>query len=247
MELKLEVAFSEADSMGYNIIAEIPGTDLKDQYVILGGHFDSWHAGTGATDDAAGVAVCMEAVRLIQSLGVKPRRTIRIALWGGEEQGLLGSRGYVSDHLAKRDTTAKGELKLEYKPEFDKTSAYFNLDNGTGKIRGIYLQGNEGVRSIFRSWLSPFRAMDASTLSSTNTGGTDHGSFDQVNIPAFQFIQDPIDYDTRTHHSNMDVYDRLQPEDLKQASVIMATFVWHAATRADLLPRKPKQPARGGF
>lgn len=245
LELQLEVQFSDKDSMGYNIIGEIPGSDLKDEVVMAGAHFDSWHTGTGATDNAAGSAVCMEAMRLFTTLGLKPRRTVRIALWGGEEQGLLGSRAYVADHLAVRDTTVKqGEAQYKHKPEFEKFSAYFNLDNGTGKIRGVYMQENEGVRNIFRQWLTPFQEMGASTLSTSNTGGTDHGSFDQVGIPGFQFIQDPIDYDTRTHHSNMDVYDRIQVEDMKQAAIIMASFAYHAAMRDEKLPRKSRAVQR---
>lgn len=243
MDLSFTAEFFDKDSMGYNIIAEIPGTDLKDEIVMLGAHFDSWHSGTGATDNGAGSAVCMEVVRILQATGLKPRRTIRIALWGGEEQGLLGSRAYVSQHVATRDTSVKtGPPRFDRKPEFDKLSAYFNLDNGTGKIRGVYMQGNEAVRPIFQTWLGPFRDVGAATLTISNTGGTDHGSFDQVGIPGFQFIQDPMDYDSRTHHSNMDVYDRIQADDMKQAAAIMATFVYHAAMRDQKIPRK-EEPA----
>jgi hypothetical protein len=246
MEVKITSRFHDDDIMGYNVIAEIPGTDLRDEIVMVGAHYDSWHAGTGATDNASGSAVCMEAVRIIQSLGLKPRRTIRIALWGGEEQGLLGSRAYVAKHFGRRvDNSADGssrqrsEIQFELTPDHDKFSAYFNLDNGTGKIRGVYLQGNEAVRPIFRAWLSPFRDLDASTLTISNTRGTDHLSFDAVGLPGFQFIQDPIEYSTRTHHTNMDVYDRIQEEDLKQSSIIMATFAYNAAVRDEKLPRKP--------
>ncbi|HEX4945343.1 MAG TPA: M20/M25/M40 family metallo-hydrolase [Blastocatellia bacterium] len=259
MEVDIKAKFHDDDQMAYNTIAEIPGTDLKDEIVMLGGHLDSWHSGTGATDNAAGCAVGMEAVRILKTLGVQPRRTIRIALWSGEEQGLLGSRAYVNQHFAERKTVpgqppaaqqfgggggggrgAQGPIVL--KPAHDKFSAYFNLDNGTGKIRGVYLQGNEAVRPIFRAWLEPFRDLGASTLTISNTGGTDHLSFDGVGLPGFQFIQDEIEYDTRTHHSNMDVYERLQADDMKQASVIMAAFVYNAAMRDEKLPRKPLPP-----
>lgn len=253
MEVQISAKFHDEDLNGYNIIAEIPGTDLKDEIVMVGGHFDSWHSGTGATDNAAGSAVAMEVVRIIQSLGLKPRRTIRIGLWGGEEQGLLGSRAYVSQHFGERQPLPAGQQPqggagmgmggpqgpLVLKPDHAKFSAYFNLDNGTGRIRGVYLQGNEAVRPIFRAWLAPFREMGASTLTLNNTGGTDHLSFDAVGLPGFQFIQDEVEYDTRTHHSNMDVWDRIQADDMKQASVIIASFVWQAATRDEKLPRKP--------
>jgi carboxypeptidase Q len=232
-------------------VAEIPGTDLKDEIVMLGGHMDSWHAGTGATDNGAGVSVAMEAVRIIQTLGLKPRRTIRIALWTGEEQGLLGSRAYVAKHFGKFEPPpgtmapafgppAPGS-KLVTTPEYEKFAGYFNLDNGTGKIRGVYLQGNESVRTLFRQWLMPFRDMGATTLSIANTGGTDHLSFDGIGLPGFQFIQDEIEYDTRTHHSNQDVFDRIQADDMKEAATIMAAFVYNAAMRDEKLPRKPVQ------
>jgi carboxypeptidase Q len=257
MEVNIAVEWQDADPMGYNTVAEIPGTDLKDEIVMLGGHMDSWHAGTGATDNGAGVAVAMEAMRIIQALGLKPRRTIRIALWTGEEQGLLGSAAYVAEHFGKLEPGNPGVVppgtpnsqpaappKLVTKPDYEKFDAYFNLDNGTGKIRGVYLQGNEAVRSIFRQWLMPFRdrpgenVWGAQTLSISNTGGTDHLSFDRVGLPGFQFIQDEIEYDTRTHHSNMDVFDRIQAEDMKQAATIMATFVYQTAMRDEKLPRK---------
>lgn len=233
LAINIKNQFYEADSLGYNTVAEIPGTDkkLKDELVMLGGHLDSWHAGTGATDNAAGCAVAMEAVRILKALGVQPRRTIRIALWSGEEQGLLGSRGYVEKHFGDRRT-------MQLKPEHEKFSVYFNLDNGTGKIRGIYLQENDAVRPIFTAWLEPFHDLGASTITIRNTGGTDHLAFDAIGLPGFQFIQDEIEYDTRTHHSNMDVYDHLQTGDLMQASVIMASFVYHAAMRDEKLPRK---------
>jgi hypothetical protein len=246
LEVQITAKFQDQDLMGYNVIAEIPGSDLKDEIVMVGGHFDSWHSGTGATDNAAGSAVAMEVVRILQALGVKPRRTIRIGLWGGEEQGLIGSRAHVEKHYAARQASAGAsagpqgqQAPITLKPAHDKFSAYFNLDNGTGKIRGVYLQGNEAVRPIFRAWLEPFRDLGASTLTSGNTGGTDHLSFDGVGLPGFQFIQDEIEYDTRTHHSNMDVYDRIQADDMKQASVIIAAFVYNAAMRDEKLPRKP--------
>jgi hypothetical protein len=246
MEVNINTRFYDQDQMSYNVIAEIPGTDLKDEVVMLGAHFDSWHAGTGATDNGAGSAVCMEALRIIQTLGLKPRRTIRIGLWSGEEQGLLGSRAYVAEHFGKRidqpGAQPEGQARspqFEIKPDNEKVAAYFNLDNGTGKIRGVYLQGNEEVRPIFRAWLAPFKDLGAMTLSLSNTGGTDHQSFDAVGIPGFQFIQDPVEYETRTHHSNMDVYDRIQEDDMKQAATIMAAFVYNAAMRDKRLPRKP--------
>ncbi len=251
MTVDLAVEWQDADLMGYNTIAEIPGTDLKDEVVMLGGHMDSWHGGTGATDNAAGVSVAMEAVRILQTLNLKPRRTIRIGLWSGEEQGLLGSRAYVAEHFGKMETpaaapgapaTAPGARpapgNLVTKPDYEKFSTYFNLDNGTGKIRGVYLQGNESVRPLFRQWLTPFRDMGAATLSISNTGGTDHLAFDAVGLPGFQFIQDEIEYETRTHHSNQDVFDRIQADDMKQAAIIMAAFVYNAAMRDEKLPRK---------
>jgi hypothetical protein len=246
MSVELKVEWQDSDPMGYNTVAEIPGSDLKDEVVMLGGHMDSWHAGTGATDNGAGVAVAMEAVRIIQALGLKPRRTIRIALWTGEEQGLLGSRAYVAQHFGKFDpppatpgASPPPGAKLIATPEYERFSSYFNLDNGTGKIRGVYLQGNESVRALFRQWLGPFRDLGATTLSISNTGGTDHLSFDAIGLPGFQFIQDEIEYETRTHHSNQDVFDRIQGDDMKQAATIMAAFVYNAAMRNEKLPRKP--------
>jgi hypothetical protein len=243
IEMNLDVAFTKVDS-GYNIIAEIPGTDLKDEVVMIGAHFDSWHGGTGATDNGTGSAVCIEALRILKALDLKPRRTIRIGLWGGEEQGLLGSRAYVKEHLGEREGSFMdprgGNIKL--KPAAEKFSVYFNNDNGTGKVRGVYMQGNESARPVFRNWLIPFKKMDAATITPLNTGGTDHLSFDGIGLPGFQFIQDPIEYDTRTHHSNMDVYDRAQPEDLKQAAVIMAAFAYNAAMRDEKFPRKSPTP-----
>lgn len=249
--INLGVKFHDDDLMSYNTIAEIPGTDKKDEIVMVGAHMDSWHSGTGATDNGAGSAVAMEAVRILKALNLQPRRTIRIGLWSGEEQGLYGSRAYVKDHLGVRadEGTPMAEMnammgggagaKINAKPEYDKFSAYFNLDNGTGKIRGVYLQGNEAVRPIFREWLAPFRDLGAATLSISNTGGTDHLSFDGIGLPGFQFIQDEIEYDARTHHSNMDVFDRIQGDDMKQAATIMAAFLYNAAMLDEKLPRKP--------
>ncbi len=245
LEMNLEVNFMKADSE-YNVIAEIPGTDLKDEIVMIGAHFDSWQGGTGATDNATGSAVCMEAMRILKTLNLTPRRTIRIGLWGGEEQGLLGSEAYVKQHFGDKDNP---EGKVNYKPDAEKFSVYFNDDNGTGKIRGVYMQGNEAVRPIFREWLKPFADMGASTLTLSNTGGTDHLSFDAISLPGFQFIQDEIEYSSRTHHSTMDVYDRAVEDDLKQASIIMASFAYHAAMRDEKMPRKPVPqpvPARVG-
>jgi hypothetical protein len=248
MTADLAVQWQDADPMGYNTIAEIPGSDLKDEVVMLGGHMDSWHAGTGATDNGAGVAVAMEAVRILKTLNLQPRRTIRVGLWTGEEEGLLGSRAYVAEHLgvlgdgsptASLAALIGGPLpKMTPKPEYEKFDAYFNLDNGTGKIRGVYMQGNENVRTLFRQWLMPFREMGAETLSISNTGGTDHLGFDAIGLPGFQFIQDEIEYETRTHHSNQDVFDRIQAEDLKQAATIMAAFVYNTAMMDEKLPRK---------
>jgi carboxypeptidase Q len=239
MEVSLDVNDSRVDSVA-NVIADLPGSDLKDEVVMIGGHLDSWHAGTGATDDATGVAVCLEAVRILKALDLKPRRTIRVGLWAAEEQGLLGSRAYVNRHFGERkpgaDSAAPPTTIL--KPEAEKFSVYFNNDNGTGKVRGIYLQGNESLRLMFRSWLAPFRSLGASTVTALNTGGTDHLSFTEVGLPGFQFIQDEIEYDTRTHHSNMDVYERVQEGDLQQAAVIMAAFAYNAAVRDEKIPRR---------
>jgi carboxypeptidase Q len=231
LEVNIKSEFVEAVD-GFNVIAEIPGTDKADEIVMVGAHLDSWHGATGATDNAAGCASAIEAVRLIMSSGLKPRRTIRIALWGGEEQGLLGSRAYVKEHFADRET-----MKLT--EQHAKLSGYFNLDNGTGKIRGVYAQGNDMMKPVFDAWLKPLNDLGATTVTNRNTGGTDHQSFDGVGLPGFQFIQDPIEYSTRTHHSNMDVYDHVQKGDLMQASAVIASFVFNTASRDDLLPRKP--------
>ncbi len=240
--LDLDASYVTTDSLGYNVVAEIPGTDpqVGDEIVMLGAHIDSWHTGTGATDNASGTAVMMEAVRILQQVfaetGRRPRRTIRIALWSGEEQGLLGSRAYVNEHFAALG--AWGEPPSSVRPAHAKLSAYYNFDNGTGKIRGVYLQGNEAVRPIFRAWLEPFHDLGAATLSYANTSSTDHIPFDDAGLPGFQFIQDPVTYG-RTHHTNMDVLDHASADDLKQAATLVAAFVYHTAQRDELLPRKP--------
>jgi hypothetical protein len=265
MAVDLKVKFNDDDLMAYNTVAEIPGTDLKDEIVMLGAHLDSWHSGTGATDNGAGVAATMEAVRIINAVKLKPRRTIRIALWSGEEQGLYGSKAYVSEHFgyftnetrsiaaasASKKDAGSGEgtstnstrntesRKLVRGPEYEKLSIYFNLDNGAGKIRGVYLQGNESLRPMFRRWLEPFRDLGAETLTLSNTGSTDHMSFDTIGLPGVEFLQDPLDYMTRTHHSNEDVFDRIQADDLKQAATIIAAFVYDAAMADEKMPRKP--------
>ena len=233
LDTEVKTKFYSKDLQGYNVIAEIPGTDplLKDEVVMIGAHLDSWQTGTGATDNASGSSVMMEVMRILKTLGVETKRTIRIGLWSGEEQGLLGSRGYVKNTFADPAT-------MQTTAAHEKFSGYFNIDNGTGKIRGIYLQGNEACRNIFSQWLAPFKDLGATTVTISNTGGTDHQSFDGVGLPGFQFIQDPIEYDTRTHHSNMDVYDHLIEADLKQMATIVASFVYNAAQRDAKLPRK---------
>ncbi len=232
VELDVEVTISDDAQDGVNVVAEIPGGKKKDELVMLGAHLDSWHGGTGATDNAAGCAVALEAMRILKTLNLGMDRTVRLALWSGEEQGLFGSRGYVRTHFGDPVTMA-------LKPDHARLAAYFNVDNGTGKIRGVYLQGNDMVRPIFEAWLAPFKDLGANTLSIADTDGTDHLSFDAVGLPGFQFIQDPLDYESRTHHSNLDVYDHVQPSDLMQASAILASFVYNAATRPGMLPRKP--------
>lgn len=253
MTVDVATQFHDEDAMAYNTIAEIPGTDAAraPELVMLGAHLDSWHSGGGATDNAAGSAVVMEAVRILTAIGVKPRRTIRVALWTGEEQGLLGSKAYAAAHFGElRNNPAAApdvngqRRELVKGADYEKLSAYFNLDNGTGKIRGVYLQGNVAVRPIFGEWLQPFANLDATTLSLSSVAGTDHLAFDQIGLPGFQFIQDPIEYETRTHHTNQDTLDRIQADDLKQAATIMATFIYQAAMRDGKLPRKPAASAR---
>jgi hypothetical protein len=231
VEIDLAARFQDDSLEGMNVIAEIPGGRRKEEVVMLGGHLDSWHSGTGTTDNAAGCAVALEAARILVSLKLPLDRTVRLALWGGEEQGLIGSRAWVKSHLGDPRT-----MKLT--PEHERFSCYFNLDNGAGKIRGIHLQGNDMARPIFEAWLAPFRDMGAATVAIRNTGGTDHLSFDAVGLPGFQFIQDPVDYGSRTHHSNLDVYDRAQASDMVQASMVLAAFVYQAANREEMLPRK---------
>lgn len=230
LQMDIENRFYD-DPKGFNVLAEIPGTDKADELVMLGAHLDSWHAGTGATDNAAGSAVMMEAMRILKAAGLKLRRTVRIGLWSGEEEGLLGSRAYVKAHFGDPAT-------MQLKPDHGQLSVYFNVDNGTGLIRGVYEQQNEAVAPIFSAWMQPFNAFGMSTLAMRGTGGTDHLSFDAVGLPGFQFIQDPVEYDSRTHHSNMDVYERIQPEDMMRNAVIVASFAYHAANRDEKLPRK---------
>jgi Zn-dependent M28 family amino/carboxypeptidase len=239
----------------FNVVGEIPGTDKADELVMLGGHLDSWHAATGAADNGCGVTAMMEAVRILKATGVKLRRTVRIGLWGAEEQGLIGSREYVAAHFANRQTlavpaagtppAAVGQRSggpqgpLEFKPEYDKLSAYYNIDNGTGAIRGIYLQGNDAAGPIFREWIEPLRNMGMTTVTIRNTGGTDHQSFDRVGLPGFQFIQDETEYNAIIHHTNLDTYERLQPNDMMKNATIAAVFVYLTANRDEKIPRKP--------
>ncbi|QQS39952.1 MAG: M20/M25/M40 family metallo-hydrolase [Acidobacteriota bacterium] len=234
MQVELDVEWDDSDTQGYNTIAEIPGTDLADEVVMIGAHLDSWHSGTGATDNGAGTTVVMEAMRILAASGLKPRRTIRVALWTGEEQGLLGSRAYVAKTFGSR---GEGGV-LNKTPAYDKFAAYYNLDNGTGQIRGIYAQGNANARPIFREWLMPFKEWGAATTTINNTGGTDHLAFDAIGLPGFQFIQDSIEYFPRTWHTTQDVADRMLEEDLKRSAVIMATFAYQSAMTDQKLPRK---------
>lgn len=231
LEMDIKTTISKQVVDGFNVIAEIPGTDpkLKDEVVMLGAHLDSWQSSTGATDNAAGSAAMMEVMRIIKQLGLKPKRTIRLALWSGEEQGLYGSNGYVKNTFGQAGTL---------KPAHEKFQCYFNIDNGTGMIRGIYAQGNTAAAPIFREWMAPFKNLGASIVTLENTGGTDHLSFDRIGLPGFQFVQDPIEYDTRTHHTNMDSYDHLIGDDLKQISTIVASFVYNAAMMEGKFPRK---------
>ncbi|MFC5624443.1 M20/M25/M40 family metallo-hydrolase [Algoriphagus winogradskyi] len=234
IEAEVKTRFRTEDLQGYNVIAEIPGSDpsLKSEVVMLGGHLDSWHGANGATDNAAGCIVMMEAVRILKATGLQPKRTVRIALWGGEEQGLHGSRGYVAKHFGDRET-------MELKPEHEKLSAYYNIDNGTGRIRGIYLQGNAAAEPIFNEWFLPLDdIVEDRTITISNTGGTDHQSFDALSLPGFQFIQDPVEYRTRTHHTNMDTFERLELDDLKQMAVVIASFVYNTAQKDEMIPRK---------
>ena len=251
LEIEVEARFHDDDRMAYNTLAEIPGTDKKEEIVMVGAHLDSWHPGTGSNDNAAGSAVAMEAVRILEELEVRPRRTLRIGLWSGEEQGLLGSRSHVARYYATRPEPEDPEEKklppflrkrtfpITPKPAHARLSAYFNIDNGSGKIRGIYTQGNVAAGRIFEAWLEPFHDLGADTVTHRDTRGTDHLAFDRVGLPGFQFIQDALDYSTRTHHTNLDVFDHAREDDLKQASVVLASFLYHAAMREERLPRKP--------
>ena len=241
MLVDVENKFYDDDLNSFNIIGEIPGSDKAkaDEVVMLGGHFDSWQSGTGATDNGAGSAVMLEAIRILKTTGLKMRRTVRIGLWTGEEQGLLGSAAYIKQHFGDRNAEDPATHLIKVLPEHAKLDAYYNIDNGTGKIRGVYLQGNEMVAPLFNAWMVPFHDLGMTTLTIRNTGGTDHLSYDAVGLPGFQFIQDPMDYDTRTHHSNMDVYERIQEPDMKQMAVIVASFVYLTANRDEMLPRKP--------
>ncbi|HYL35645.1 MAG TPA: M20/M25/M40 family metallo-hydrolase [Bryobacteraceae bacterium] len=238
LEFDIQARFIDSPADSFNVIGEIEGGRKKDEIVMLGAHLDSWHGGTGATDNATGSSVAIEAVRILKALNLHMDRTVRIALWGGEEEGLLGSEAYVKQHFADRES-------MEPKPEYFKLSAYFNDDSGTGRFRGIGVQGNDEARPIFESWLKPFHDLGATTVVGTSSltarrpAGTDHTSFDYVGLPGFSFLQDPMEYNTRTHHSNMDVYDRVQPGDVMQCAAIMAAFVYNAAVRPEMMPRIP--------
>jgi len=253
VRLNIQTQFTGDHELGENVLAEIPGVDpaLKDQVVMLGGHLDSWIAGTGATDNGAGVIIALEAMRILRTLNIQPRRTIRIGLWGGEEQGLFGSGGYAKNHLGTRtySTEPEDQIMPEFyrkqispivlKPEHEKLDVYFNADNGTGKFLGIFAEGNSATANIFQQWAVPIGDLGFITITLRNTGSTDHVSFDQIGVPGFQFIQDPRDYESRSHHTNLDTYERLSPPDLRQAAVIMAIFVYNAAQRDGMIPRKP--------
>ncbi len=251
LEIDIQAQFHDEDLKAYNTIAEIPGKDPQAGVVLAGAHLDSWHPANGATDDAAGCAIMMEAVRILKAIGVQPRRTIRLALWSGEEQGLYGSSAYVAEHFGAWPAPEDPELralgsyrwprkgKINRRPDYDRLAAYFNLDNGGGKIRGIYAEENSAVRPIFEAWLAPLRDLGADTVTLRQTGSTDHVPFRGIGLPGFQFIQDQMDYTARTHHSHLDVYDYLERDDLKQAAIVAATFLYHAAMRPEPLPRGP--------
>ena len=251
LEIDVAVRWFDEDGQAYNTIADMVGSDLADEIVMVGAHLDSWHTGTGATDNGANCAIVMEALRILKDSGLKPRRTIRAAFWSGEEQGYLGSREYVKLHFATRpEPTDPEQLALptfareqtwpiQPLPGHAKLSAYFNIDNGCGQIRGIYAEENAAIVPIFEAWLQPFADLGADNITMETTSGTDHQPFDWVGIPGFQFVQDDLDYWGRTHHSNVDTYDHLNPDDLKKSAVILASFIWHAANRDEMLPRKP--------
>jgi hypothetical protein len=257
--MNISAQFHDQDTKAYNTIAEIPGKGKNPEIVMVGGHLDSWHASDGAVDNGAGVAVAMEAIRILKSLDIKPKRTIRIALWSGEEQGLFGSRAYVEKHFATRPKPQdKQEAALpkylwysqgwpiKPKKQHAKLSAYFNMDNGSGRFRGIYTEGNVAVKPIFSNWFGPYSDLSTGTITHKSTGGTDHESFDDVGLPGFQFIQDPLDYGSRLHHTHIDSFDHVVESDLKQASVIMAGFLYRAAMADNMIPRKPmpKEPSQ---
>ncbi len=237
LEFEIQAKFLDDRTDSVNVIGELPGGRKKDEIVMIGAHLDSWQGGTGATDNAAGCAVMIEVLRILKTLNLPMDRTVRMALWSGEEEGLLGSRAYVTEHFANRE-----DMKL--KPEHAKLAGYFNVDNGSGKIRGVYLQGNDAMRPVFEEWFKPFQDLGAGTISIRNTTGTDHTTFDAVGLPGFQFIQDGLEYNSRTHHSNMDVYDRVQRADMAQMAAIVASFVYEAANRVEMLPRKPLPKAQ---
>ena len=254
--LAVDARFHDEDSKSYNTIAEIPGTDKNPEIVMIGAHLDSWHASTGGVDNAAGVAVTMEAMRILKALDIKPKRTIRIGLWSGEEQGLYGSRAYVEQHLATRPKPTDPEERnltpwywsspgwpISKKPDYDRFSVYFNMDNGSGKFRGIYTEGNVAVKSLFSEWFGPLADLSEGTINANATGGTDHESFDNVGLPGFQFVQDPLDYMPRLHHTHVDSYDHALPDDMRQAAVVMATFAYKAAMAESRVPRKPMPTA----
>ena len=256
LEVNIETKFTGDHVHGYDVVAEIPGTDptLKDQVVMVGGHFDSWISGTGATDNGAGSIAAMEAVRILKALDVKPKRTIRIALWTGEEEGLCGSHGYVFQHFGAPEGAALPKCgagggglgaprgpqpPIKVTKEWETLDAYYNLDNGTGKVRGVYTQGNFAIGPIFAQWIAPLKDLGVTTITNRNTGGTDHLSYDAVGLPGFQYIQDPMDYETRTHHSDMDTFDRLHEADLEQGAIVEAIFLWNTSQRDAMMPRKP--------
>jgi Zn-dependent M28 family amino/carboxypeptidase len=238
LSFNIQTKFDMAQTDSFNVIAEIPGTSKANELVMVGGHFDSWHMGTGATDNGAGSAIAMEVMRILKASDLKMDRTVRMALWGGEEEGLLGSAAYVKEHFADPAT-------MKTTSEHDGFAGYFNIDNGTGRIRGVYLQGNETMRPIFEQWFAAIKDLTPGIITIRNTGGTDHQSFDAVGLPGFQFIQDPMDYDSRTHHTNMDTYERIQQADMEQMAIVEAFFVYQAATRPEKLPRKDLPAARG--
>jgi hypothetical protein len=252
LEIVSETHYDDSDPQAYNIFAEIPGSDPKASYVMAGAHLDSWVAGDGATDNAAGSAVIMEAARILAKLNVRPKRTIRFALWTGEEQALLGSLAWVEKNLATRggpnDPPLKGERRyyewpkrwpINPQPGFNDLAAYFNVDNGSGRFRGIYAENNPAAAEIFRGWMAPFTGMGMTTVASGRTDGTDHVFMQSVGAPGFQFIQDPLDYSTRTHHSGADTFDHLKGEDLRQGATILASFLLNAANAEKALPRPP--------